>query len=140
MSQNLMQQPSHSISSSVNENPQPWTTSAYGVPESVILALLGQGWSAKRWETELVKQGYKWSKGLKDLIIGKEYNYFKVEIGMMLAQPITNCGSSKSNTSTNVLPRLQGMTGEREQRLARRALFSPSASYVAQPRVRCRTN
>jgi hypothetical protein len=102
---------------------------ACGVPDNVIDALFGRGLSATDWQHELIAQGYKWIPGLRNIIIRREFYFFKSEIERLLAEPPTPTpNGGKSNSCKSVHRRIKGETGERGQRLHEGRLFGPEAS------------
>ena len=75
-----------------------------------------------------------WTPGLKNIIIRREYEFFKEEIlRMMKEENISKDSRKKSNSLVNILKRLQGevwvegVPDEREQRLRERRLLSKDA-------------
>jgi hypothetical protein len=102
---------------------------ACGVPDHVIDTLFGRGLSATDWQHELIAQGYNWIPGLRNIIIRREFYFFKSEIEMLLAEPPTPTpNGGKSNSCKSVHRRIKGETGERGQRLHEGRLFGPEAS------------
>ena len=98
--------------------------------DTVIEELLGQGFGYAEWEKELVSRGFTWSPNLRNIIIDKEFWFFKDEIEQLLLQPsITQGTNSKSNSIVSILKRLkgeewvEGIPDEREKRLRTRRLF-----------------
>jgi hypothetical protein len=101
---------------------------AIGVPDAVIIGLLGKGWSYTDWQKEIERLGYTWNEGLRLRIIKKEYLLFKSEIGQLLSQPNTsNSLKSRSNSFKSIIKRIKGKTGERDQRLQEGKLFGSDA-------------
>jgi hypothetical protein len=104
---------------------------AYGVPEEILDALLGRGLDEIGWQQELTRQGYPWAKGLRNVIIKRELWYFKDEIERFLAEPstpIVNGRKFRSNSCRSIHLRIQGKTGEHDQRLREGRLCGPEAS------------
>jgi hypothetical protein len=98
--------------------------------DAVIEELLGRGFGYADWEKELVTRGFTWSLNLRNIIIDKEFWYFKKEIEQLLLEPsITQGTNSKSNSIVSILKRLkgeewvEGIPDERETRLRTRRLF-----------------
>jgi hypothetical protein len=54
------------------------TTSA--ALDTAIEALLGRGLYYNQWRGEFERGGHKWTPGLKNIIIRREYEFFKEEI------------------------------------------------------------
>lgn len=104
------------------------------IPEDVINNLLGRGYDAQRWKSELEHQGYTWRPGLKNIIIGQQFLFFKEEIRRLLSEPVTRRGdNTRSNSCKSVLEVIRGETGlyfERYQRLQDRLLFGPESRLV----------
>ena len=111
---------------------QPLTISpAYGVPEEILDALLGHGLDEIGWQQELARQGYQWVKGLRNIIIKRELWFFKDEIERFLAEPsipTVNGRKFRSNSCRSIHLRIQGKTGEHDQRLREGRLCGPEAS------------
>jgi hypothetical protein len=103
----------------------------YGVPVEVLNGLLGRGLDETGWQQELTRQGYTWVKGLRNIIIRLEMWYFKDEIECFLAEPSTptmNSRKCRSNSCRSIYLRIQGKTGEHDQRLQEGRLCGPEAS------------
>jgi hypothetical protein len=100
-------------------------TSANGAKlDTAIGQLLGQGLGYDDWKTELESLGgFTWTENLKNLIIKREFNFFKEEILTLQSQPNTAQGlKTKTNSLESILKRLQGLEwvkgvpGEMEKR------------------------
>jgi hypothetical protein len=99
------------------------------IPDVAIDALFGLGYDAARWKMELERQRYTWYPGLKSRIKGRQFLFFKEEIGRLLsAPPIRRTDGTISNSCKSILEVLKGETGERDQRLQDRRLFGPESS------------
>jgi hypothetical protein len=99
------------------------------IPDHAIDALFGRGHDAEKWKTELEEQGYIWNPGLRNRIIGRQFLFFKDEIGRLLSGPATRrADGTISNSCKSILEVLKGETGERAQRLQNRRLFGPESS------------
>lgn len=92
------------------------------VPDAVIDAKLGRGLSYPELMTELKDDGYVNSPRLKDHVVKRQYLFFRDEIGQILAESATDQKPFKSNSHRLILLRLQGYTGERDQRLQNQRL------------------
>jgi hypothetical protein len=108
------------------------TTSA--ALDTAIEALLGGGLYYNQWRGELERGGHKWTPGLKNIIIRREYEFFKEEIlRLMKEENISKVSRKKSNSLVNILKRLQGevwvegVPDEWEKRLRERRLLSKDA-------------
>jgi hypothetical protein len=100
------------------------------ISEEVLDTLLGVGLSHLEWKGQLIRRRYQWNEGLKLRIIRMEYQKFKLEIGDLLAEPNADFEfDSRSNPYSQIMKRLTGKTGQREQRLANRTLFGSSGKY-----------
>jgi hypothetical protein len=108
------------------------------VPLAVIDTLLGQGLGYDDWETRLRSQGYGdlWNENLKNIIIKREFEYFKVEILRLRGEPNTASKGKdvqKTNSSESIMKRLQGQEwakgkrSEREQRMKSKTLLGKDA-------------
>jgi hypothetical protein len=98
----------------------------HGVPNQVIDSLLGQGLDAADWQRQLELLHYTWRPILRSSMIRRELWYFKNEIEQLIALPNTNTGPGpKSNSCRSILLKIQGKTGEREQRLRIKRLCGP---------------
>jgi hypothetical protein len=92
--------------------------------DTAIGQLLGQGLGYDDWKTELESLGgFTWTENLKNLIIKREFNFFKEEILTLQSQPNTAQGlKTKTNSLESILKRLQGpewvkgVPGEMEKR------------------------
>jgi hypothetical protein len=103
----------------------------HGVPNHIIDSLLGRGQNAIEWQRELEGMHYIWRPILRSAIIRRELWYFKGEIEELLAQPNTNTRPGpKSNSCRSILLRIQGHTGERQQRLVLKRLCGPEITFV----------
>jgi hypothetical protein len=97
--------------------------------DTAIDALFGQGYNAERWKIELEGQGYIWKPGLKTRIKGRQFLFFKEEIGCLLSASATRrADGTMSNSCKSILEVLKGETGERDQRLQSRRLFGTESS------------
>jgi hypothetical protein len=108
------------------------------VPIAVIDTLLGQGLGYDEWETRLRSQGYGdlWNENLKNIIIKREFEYFKDEILRLRGEPNTASKGKdvqKTNSSESIMKRLQGQEwakgkrGERDQRMKSKRLLGKDA-------------
>ena len=79
--------------------------------DTTIDQLLGQGLSYDDWKTELENiGGFSWTESVKNLIIKKEFSFFKEEIQRLQSEPNTTPGlKSKTNSLESILKRLQGL-------------------------------
>ena len=79
--------------------------------DTTIGQLLGQGLGYDDWKTELESVGgFTWTENLKNLIIKREFNFFKEEILTLQSQPNTARGlKTKTNSLESILKRLQGL-------------------------------
>jgi hypothetical protein len=97
--------------------------------------LLGQGLGYDDWKTELESLGgFTWTENLKNLIIKREFNFFKEEILTLQSQPNTAQGlRTKTNSLESILKRLQGLEwvkgvpGEMEKRKRKGRLLGKDA-------------
>jgi hypothetical protein len=101
--------------SSMTENPR------RVVPVHVVDDLIGQGLGYADWERNLKSLGYAWNQRVKDSVINRELSHlFKAEILELLNEPNMARKArdvAKTNSPASILYRLQGRTGERDQRL-----------------------
>ena len=102
--------------------------------DEAIDAVLGLGLRYKAWPEALSKQGQAWYPALKKVIIKKEYELFREEIQRLrLEDKVTHPSRVQSNSLNSILKRLKGkpwvdgLPGEREQRLLNRTLISKDA-------------
>jgi len=81
------------------------------VLDTIIGKLLGQGLGYDDWKRELESLGgFTWTESLKNIIIKKEFNFFKKEILRLQSEPNTARGlKSKTNSLESILKRLQGL-------------------------------
>lgn len=94
------------------------------VADNVVEALLGRGLSYLEWKSQLTRKRYLWNEGLKLRIIRKEFLMFKPEIERMMLEPNTSAElGPKSNSYIQIMKRIKGKTGDREERLASGTLF-----------------
>lgn len=108
------------------------------VLDSIIESLLGQGIGYDEWKRQLQKRGgYSWSESLKNIIIKKEFSFFRQEILRLQAEPNKSRGlQSKTNSLESILKRLQGlewgngMPNEMEQRRRDGRLLGKDAKSV----------
>ena len=103
------------------------------IPDLAIDALFGRGYNATRWKIELETQGYIWTPGLKNRIIGRQFKFFKDEIGYLLSAPGTRRpDGTMSNSCKSILQVLKGETSQRErdERLQNKRLFGPESAQV----------
>ncbi|KAE9366222.1 hypothetical protein N431DRAFT_386458 [Stipitochalara longipes BDJ] len=79
--------------------------------DTTIGQLLGQGLGYDDWKMELENLGgFAWTESLKNVIIKKEFSFFKEEILRLQAEPNTTRGlKSKTNSLESILKRLQGL-------------------------------
>jgi hypothetical protein len=101
------------------------------IPDYAIDTLFGLGYNAARWRIELEAQGYIWNPGLKNRIIGRQFKFFKDEIGYLLSIPGTRRpDGTMSNSCKSILQVLKGETSQRErdQRLQNKRLFGPESA------------
>ena len=108
------------------------------VPDAVIYGLFGQGLGYEDWKSRLKNQGYGnfWNESLKNTIIKKEFEYFKLEILRLKAEPDKAKGGKdvpRTNSSESILKRLQGLEwakgepNEKVQRMQKRRLLGKDA-------------
>jgi hypothetical protein len=81
------------------------------VLDTTIDQLLGQGLGYDDWKLELENLGgFAWTESLKNVIIRKEFTFFKEEILRLQSEPNTTPGlKSKTNSLESILKRLQGL-------------------------------
>jgi hypothetical protein len=91
------------------------------VPDAVVELVLGRGLSYLEWKSQLTRRRYLWNESLKLRIIRTEFLMFKPEIGKMLLE--TDGVGSNSNSYIQIMKRLKGKTGDREERIASGTLF-----------------
>jgi len=79
--------------------------------DTTIDQLLGQGLGYDDWKMELENiGGFAWTEGVKNIIIKKEFSFFKEEILRLQSEPNTTPGlKSKTNSLESILKRLQGL-------------------------------
>jgi hypothetical protein len=82
-----------------------------GLFDTIISKLLGQGLGYDDWKRELEsREGFTWSETLKNVIIKKEFSFFRKEILRLQSEPNTARGpQSKTNSLESILKRLQGL-------------------------------
>jgi len=102
--------------------------------DAAIEALLGRGLDYNQWPGELERGGHKWTPCLQNIIIRREFEFFKEEILRLKGEKnISKDSRKKSNSLVNILKRLQGEVwvegapDEREKRLRERRLLSKDA-------------
>jgi hypothetical protein len=101
------------------------------IPDHAIDALFGLGYNATRWRIELEAQEYNWNPGLKNRIIGRQFTFFKNEIGYLLSiRGTRRPDGTMSNSCKSILQVLKGETSQRErdQRLQNKRLFGPESA------------
>jgi hypothetical protein len=79
--------------------------------DTTIGQLLGQGLGYNDWKMELESLGgFTWTENLKNIIIKKEFSFFKEEILTLQSEPNTAHGlKTKTNSLESILKRLQGL-------------------------------
>ena len=79
--------------------------------DTIIGQLLGQGLGYDDWKRKLENLGgFTWNESIKNIIIKKEFNFFKKEILRLQSEPNTARGlKSKTNSLESILKRLQGL-------------------------------
>jgi hypothetical protein len=82
-----------------------------GLLDTIISKLLGQGLGYDDWKRELEsREGFTWSEAFKNVIIKKEFSFFRKEILRLQSEPNTARGpKSKTNSLESILKRLQGL-------------------------------
>jgi hypothetical protein len=106
--------------------------------DRAIEGILGQGLRYSAWRVALEKQlsfqGQVWHPGLENVIKKKEFEKFKEEIlRLRLEDRIAHPSRNKSNSLNSILKRLkgkpwvEGLPGEKAQRLQERRLISKDA-------------
>lgn len=120
--------------------PQPLnqpTNKDLAVPDAVIEDFLGLGLAYSEWPAEVRKRNYVWYPALKNIIIKKQWEYFKPEIQVLRLEPrIGQPSRSKSNSLESILMRLkgepwaEGRPDEREERLRTHRLLGKDAKYA----------
>jgi hypothetical protein len=80
--------------------------------DTLIDQLLGQGLSYEDWRRELESRGgFTWTETIKNIIIKKEFSFFREEILRLQSEPNTarTFKSKKTNSLESILKRLQGL-------------------------------
>jgi hypothetical protein len=79
--------------------------------DTIIGKLLGQGLGHDDWRRKLESLGgFTWSENIKNIIIKKEFGFFKEEILRLMSEPNkSRRPKSKTNSLESILKRLQGL-------------------------------
>jgi hypothetical protein len=107
--------------------------------DTIIGQLLGQGLGYNDWKRKLQNLGgFTWNESIKNIIIKKEFSFFKEEILRLMSEPNKSRRlKSKTNSLESILKRLQGlewvngMPNEMEQRKRDGRLLGKDAKSVA---------
>jgi hypothetical protein len=77
----------------------------------IIGSLLGHGLGYDDWKRELESLGgFTWTESLKNVVIKKEFGFFREEILRLQSEPNATRGlKSKTNSLESILKRLQGL-------------------------------
>jgi len=111
------------------------------VPDEVIEDFLGLGLAYSEWPAEVEKRGHVWYPGLENIIIKKQWEFFKEEIQRLrlepkIAQSSRSKSRSKSNSLESILKRLKGESwvegrlDEKAERLRDKRLLGKDAKYA----------
>ena len=107
------------------------------VLDRTIGKLLGQGLGYDDWKKELERLGRFWTESLKNIIIKREFSFFKDEILRLQSEPNTAHGMKlKTNSLESILKRLQGLEwvkgvpSEMDQRKRDGRLLGKDAKWV----------
>ena len=106
--------------------------------DTIIDKLLGQGLGYDDWKRKLESQGnFIWSESIKNIIIKKEFSFFREEILRLKSEENKSCGlKAKTNSLESILKRLKGlewasgMPNEMEQRRLDGRLLGKDAKSV----------
>jgi hypothetical protein len=106
--------------------------------DDIIGQLLGQGLGYDDWKRKLQNLGgFTWNESIKNIIIKKEFIFFKEEILLLMSEPNKSRRlKSKTNSLESILKRLQGlewvkgMPNEMEQRKRDGRLLGKDAKSV----------
>lgn len=80
------------------------------VLDRTIGKLLGQGLGYDDWKKELERLGRFWTESLKNIVIKREFSFFRDEILRLQSEPNTAHGMKlKTNSLESILKRLQGL-------------------------------
>jgi hypothetical protein len=108
------------------------------VLNTIIGQLLGQGLGYDDWKRKLQSLGgFIWNESIKNIIIKKEFSFFRAEILLLMSEPNKSRRlKSKTNSLESILKRLQGlewakgMPNEMEQRKRNGRLLGKDAKLV----------
>jgi hypothetical protein len=106
--------------------------------DTIIGQLLGQGLGYDDWKRKLENLGgFTWNESIKNIIIKKEFSFFREEILRLIAEPNKSRKlKSRTNSLESILKRLQGlewvkgMPNEMEQRKRDGRLLGKDAKSV----------
>jgi hypothetical protein len=106
--------------------------------DTIIGQLLGQGLGYDDWKRKLQSLGgFTWNESIKNIIIKKEFSFFREEILRLIAEPNKSRKlKSRTNSLESILKRLQGlewvkgMPNEMEQRKRDGRLLGKDAKSV----------
>jgi hypothetical protein len=106
--------------------------------DTIIGRLLGQGLGYDDWKRKLENLGgFTWNESIKNIIIKKEFSFFREEILRLIAEPNKSRKlKSRTNSLESILKRLQGlewvkgMPNEMEQRKRDGRLLGKDAKSV----------
>jgi hypothetical protein len=106
--------------------------------DTIIGQLLGQGLGYEDWKRKLENLGgFTWNESIKNIIIKKEFSFFREEILRLIAEPNKSRKlKSRTNSLESIQKRLQGlewvkgMPNEMEQRKRDGRLLGKDAKSV----------